>query len=353
MLDTDAETIDTVFASEDEDMRLPGTPAAALAIPVTHFRGAVDADTGRPLARNAQSDDDDALQEDIRNYRRNVVAKSNRATVCDHAAHEWMRQSINDNDDDDVRAQRENHLAGLERRFDSIRRHYAAVDAQFDAMRVEVLHEDPPLIAIHNFFSASEVAELIALGQTFQLNLSFINQNGIVNGRVPPLSTISETRSSKSMYYRMRMPWMTARARALVDTIALRSRAVTGMPCEHIDPQFLQYEPGGEFQEHHDGLARVYTLFGYLNTLAPNAGGATVFPHIGGAALPGGVSSQPQAGTVVAWQNYIDLDRSVEDDRMRHAGEPVLKGAKFGVNIFVNSRRKTAKSGRQSITIEK
>ena len=78
------------------------------------------------------------------------------------------------------------------------------------------------------------------------------------------------------------------------------------------------------------------TIFCYLNDLPDdNAGGETTFPHIG---QEGGVKVRPKAGRAVIFSNVklsMGGDYLVPDERTVHEGLPVLKGIKYGLNIWI------------------
>ncbi|MDR2836954.1 MAG: 2OG-Fe(II) oxygenase, partial [Azonexus sp.] len=92
--------------------------------------------------------------------------------------------------------------------------------------------------------------------------------------------------------------------------------------------QGQRYEPGQEFQAHHDwfdaaaaywpgemkrGGQRSWTAMAYLNDIAE--GGATVFDLIG-------VSVQPQAGALLIWNNA--RPDGTPNPQTRHAALPVV-----------------------------
>ena len=73
--------------------------------------------------------------------------------------------------------------------------------------------------------------------------------------------------------------------------------------------------------------ARLLSFFIYLSGC--EAGGRTPFPRLR-------ESFAPSLGGGIVWYN---LDRAgVPDDRTLHAGEPVLSGEKWGLNIWLRER---------------
>ena len=72
---------------------------------------------------------------------------------------------------------------------------------------------------------------------------------------------------------------------------------------------------------------RLVSVFVYLQL--PEAGGRTAFPQLQ-------QSFQPRAGGALLWYN---LDRhGTPDERTLHAGEPVARGEKWGMNIWLRER---------------
>ena len=72
---------------------------------------------------------------------------------------------------------------------------------------------------------------------------------------------------------------------------------------------------------------RLVSVFVYLQL--PEAGGRTAFPQLQ-------QSFQPRAGGALVWYT---LDRhGTPDERTLHAGEPVARGEKWGMNIWLRER---------------
>ena len=74
---------------------------------------------------------------------------------------------------------------------------------------------------------------------------------------------------------------------------------------------------------------RILTVFLYLNDV--EKGGETGFDHEN-------LIMQPQRGRVVLWPSVLDewpLDR---DDRTDHQAMPIVKGRKYGANVWYHLR---------------
>jgi len=151
-------------------------------------------------------------------------------------------------------------------------------------------------------------------------------------------------------------------ASAAARAVLARVAAVTGVAeAYHEAAQFVRYEPGQRYAEHHDSLSprgaaratrasplakmerlghRVLTAFLYLNALPPGAGGETAFPRLG-------VSVTPARGKLVVWANAWAADEAngaVRDTLMFHEAKRVARGCarhgrlgctKYGANVWV------------------
>ena len=119
--------------------------------------------------------------------------------------------------------------------------------------------------------------------------------------------------------------------------IETRASELLGIPIEHAERiQVVRYAPGEHYRTHHDQNAlrdepwgpRALTMFIYLSDPADeDAGGETAFPELG-------LSVTPKKGRALIWPN-VRLDSPDESDRrMFHAGAPVLRGLKYGINLW-------------------
>lgn len=110
----------------------------------------------------------------------------------------------------------------------------------------------------------------------------------------------------------------------VIQALNRRIAAATGTDAGHAEALYvMRYTPGQEYRPHHDALAglgnqRAWTAIAYLNE--DYEGGATVFPD-----LP--VTVRGGTGDLLIFGN-LDGDGRPHP-RMRHAGEPVTRGAKW------------------------
>jgi len=104
-----------------------------------------------------------------------------------------------------------------------------------------------------------------------------------------------------------------------------RVAAACELPSSHIESLvLLKYEVGEFFNEHHDGDFRAKSMLIYLNDV--EEGGHTEFPNLG-------LSVAPRKGAAIMWTNT--LPDGTADERLVHAGLPVVKGTKYAINCFV------------------
>jgi prolyl 4-hydroxylase len=171
------------------------------------------------------------------------------------------------------------------------------------------------LTYLHAFLTAAECKELIALS------------HGKFERSSTTLGITDRCTSSSSV-----LPT----SHALVRLVRQRVTELTGATDTRIQKLYaVRYEPGQQFTPHFDsdlasatrGCLRQFTLFVYLNTLPPDAGGETEFTKIG-------VKFTPKAGDALFWRNHKDRHSPHFLDG-EHAGRPPLSGVKYGQSARV------------------
>lgn len=138
-------------------------------------------------------------------------------------------------------------------------------------------------------------------------------------------------------------------------------------PMSHLEPiQLVSYAVGEQYHFHHDwfpaessgenqhagvnrGGNRVSSFFTYVDVSDDIVGGGTHFPKIPATGGEGwckyiecddewdkGVTFRAVPGNAVYWTNLVDTPDGGRkgDDRVLHAGLPVIKGSKLGMNIW-------------------
>jgi prolyl 4-hydroxylase len=111
---------------------------------------------------------------------------------------------------------------------------------------------------------------------------------------------------------------------------------ITRQNFEHT--QLLRYYPGQYYERHTDFIdahlampmgPRILTLFVYLSDVIE--GGGTDFPELD-------LTVQPRKGSAVLWPSVLNESPREQDVRADHEALPVLKGVKYGANIWVHQR---------------
>ncbi|CAI0652569.1 unnamed protein product, partial [Colletotrichum noveboracense] len=221
-----------------------------------------------------------------------------------------------------------------------------------------IVSYDPLIIHIENFLTSSEVQHLMDLAQERYQRSTVIDDE---TGRHDRLA--SGRRSSTAM-----LP----RGDAVVQSVITRSARFQGFVSEDQFEQIqaTRYLEGGEYVPHYDTLStrrpldqegeeravknttsrfeRLTTIFAFLDDSCGSHCG-TQFPRI---AIDWNsedkrwceivdcrartLTIRPRAGSAVFWKNLRD-DGSLHEDTL-HAGLPVQKGSKIGLNIWMREK---------------
>ncbi|KAF9874335.1 hypothetical protein CkaCkLH20_08318 [Colletotrichum karsti] len=149
---------------------------------------------------------------------------------------------------------------------------------------------------------------------------------------------------------------------AVTQCILERARQFQGLgtPPTHLEPiQLVKYGLGEQYHFHTDwfpadsgehgsvtkGGNRVSSFFTYVSVSDDIAGGGTNFPRLQPPPGKGwckfvdcdepweaGVTFRPVEGNALFWTNLVDRDTG--DERVLHAGLPIVRGQKLGMNIW-------------------
>ena len=196
------------------------------------------------------------------------------------------------------------------------------------SIEVTRLMPEPRLAHLRGFLSHAEAAHIISLART-SLKPSRVVNHSLGGDR----AVRSVARSSSSCK-------ISASHDLVVRRAVQRAAYLTGLAPQHAEAvQVVHYLPGQEYRPHFDWFTpddsrfeertrtqgnRLVSVFVYLTHC--QAGGATAFPMLG-------KSFAPEEGCALCWYN---LKRSGEpDERTLHAGEPVERGEKWGMNIWL------------------
>lgn len=182
---------------------------------------------------------------------------------------------------------------------------------QFRDAGRERLSSDPSIEVVHKLLVSKECAYLIERAEP-SLKPSFVDDPVTGRGKPDPIRT-SHGAS------------LVPHAEDLVvQAINRRLAWASGTEVGHAEALYvMRYTPGQEYKPHLDALAglrnqRAWTAIAYLNR--EYEGGETVFPLLS-------ISLRAEPGDVLIFRN-IDGEGN-PDPRLRHAGLPVTRGAKW------------------------
>ena len=205
-------------------------------------------------------------------------------------------------------------------------------------MRIERVLDDPRVARVANFVSHFEAEYLIELAK----------RSGLHRSRTAAAGGISATRTSSSC----RLP----RKDAIVSGVADRAAFLVGMPVQHTEAlQCVHYDRTQHYDTHYDWFQdgesrsperelgseqrpcstaasgqRIVSVFVYLADC--HGGGHTHFPVLER-------RFAPTKGHALVWFNRARHQQPPDmDRRVLHAGEPVLAGEKWGMNIWFRER---------------
>lgn len=194
------------------------------------------------------------------------------------------------------------------------------LDVNYPGLRV--LHLDPPVLIVENFFSSAECDDYMALRDGGPEHVHELAQSATFS------SITSNSRTSTTWFVAYQStPLLLARAAALL--------GVTDI-ARFEEPQLVRYQPGQYFNWHYDavpptlltnGGQRVATLLVYLSDVP--LGGRTAFRDLraGGSDASGKplrLAVAPKKGrAVLFFPSHAD---GTPDERTLHAGEPTDAG---------------------------
>ena len=202
----------------------------------------------------------------------------------------------------------------------SLQKLVPGLDVNYPGLRV--LHGDPPVLIVENFFSADECDAYRALREGGPTQVHELAQSATFS------SVTSTARTSTTWFVAYQSaPLLLARASALLGVADI---------ARFEEPQLVRYAPGQYFNWHYDavpptllnnGGQRVATLLVYLNDVP--LGGRTAFRDLraGGTdsnGKPLRLAVAPKKGrAVLFFPSHAD---GAPDERTLHAGEPTADG---------------------------
>jgi len=146
--------------------------------------------------------------------------------------------------------------------------------------KLKLLHQDPPVLAVENFFSEADVEQYKAMIESNEGS-----NNGGENGGAVQLSSPTFSSSPLSLSRRTSTTWF-CKYESMTSLLA-KAHALLNVDLNQMEePQLVRYRTGEEFSWHYDeipsvqlsnGGQRLATLLVYLNDLEDDRGGGTVF----------------------------------------------------------------------------
>jgi prolyl 4-hydroxylase len=205
-------------------------------------------------------------------------------------------------------------------------------------LKLRLLHQSPPVLAVENFFSKEECQYCMDLVQSADGNDDVLEVSSATFS-----STLAQSkRTSTTWYVSYRiLPTFLAKLTALLSNISLEQ-------CE--EPQIVRYLKGEEFTWHYDevptsqlknGGQRIATALVYLNDVLE--GGGTVFRDlvVTTSASTGGpqqqLSMQPKQGSLLLF--FPAFANGIPDERTLHKGEKVVSGTKMIAQMWIHQRQ--------------
>ena len=192
--------------------------------------------------------------------------------------------------------------------------------------RLKLLHQDPPVLSVENFFSESEVEKYKSMIESNVGNND--GDNGAVQMSSPTFSaSLSLSRRTSTTWFCMyeSVTCLLAKAQALLNVETSQME----------EPQLVRYRTGEEFSWHYDeipaaqlcnGGQRMATLLVYLNDLEDDRGGGTVFRDLKSPKKRGSSDNEltvrPKGGTALIF--FPAFKDGTPDQRTLHKGEVAL-----------------------------
>jgi len=194
----------------------------------------------------------------------------------------------------------------------------------------KILYKDPYIVKIRRFLNTEEIEAILDLAKGKFKRSTIVVEDKLIESDVRTSETAFIT--DNGHFNKYSKP---------IENVLKKVRYLTGCKRNQIESLMcVKYGEGQEYYNHHDyfrpehtdmiseGGQRVYTFFVYLNSLDENDGGETEFPLIG-------VKSKPSKGTAVFWRNMTPDGKLLK--KTLHRGNPVKKGIKFGLNLWIRS----------------
>ena len=215
-------------------------------------------------------------------------------------------------------------------------------------LKVRQISRHPRVAVISNFLTREEAADIVAAAAP-ELHPSLVVRRRPErdvrrdDSRQPPIdaapAAVPGERSEGRTSWNCRVSSTHAAVRGAIQ----RASYLCGLLPSHVEPaQVVRYLPGQLYRPHHDyfdpaganfaaktasGGQRAVTVLAYL--VQPESGGKTSFPKLS-------LGFDPKVGDALCWWNVNDAGK--EDPATLHAGEPVLQGEKWALNLWFREK---------------
>lgn len=207
------------------------------------------------------------------------------------------------------------------------------------AMKLNLLHQSPPVLSIENFFTEEEC------NAVKDIALSEERGDSMESEEARPVQVQSATFSALAQSKRTSTSWFCYYSQ--VPTLLAKAQKVLGVPTleQMEEPQIVRYKTGEEFSWHYDevpsnqlknGGQRVATLLVYLNDVG--TGGGTVFRDLCDGNTGEMLTVKPKRGSALLFFPAYRDGRP--DDRTLHKGE-VAGDEKWIVQMWTHERSYT------------
>ncbi|KAL7548401.1 hypothetical protein ACHAWF_011689 [Thalassiosira exigua] len=214
---------------------------------------------------------------------------------------------------------------------------------------LKMLHEDPPVFRIDDFFTAEECASYAAMVDPESAGRDERPQAVRIASPTFSSSSLSVSRRTSTTWFCRYegAPTLLSKARRLLDVDPSRME----------EPQVVRYRTGEEFSWHYDeippaqltnGGQRLATLLVYLNDLDEGRGGGTVFRDLApprarrkksergeGGSDGNRLTVRPQRGTALLF--FPSYEDGTPDARTLHKGEVALD-TKMIAQLWIHER---------------
>ena len=201
-------------------------------------------------------------------------------------------------------------------------------------MRLNLLHQSPPVLAIENFFTKEECDTVKEVALVTERSGRIDNQDS------GPVQVQSATFSALAQSKRTSTSWFCYYSQ--VPVLLAKAQKVLGIPTleQMEEPQIVRYKVGEEFSWHYDevpsnqlknGGQRVATLLVYLNDV--EKGGGTVFRDLCDGNTGEKLTMKPKQGSALLFFPAYRDGRP--DDRTLHKGE-VAGDEKWIIQMWIH-----------------